>query len=51
LADCQAPTDLGKARRTVFTVLGHLIARAQSVAALFMLALGNALLAAGWVWN
>ncbi len=46
-----APTHLGKARRTVFTILGHFIAQALSVAALFMLGGGLVLLVVGWFWN
>ena len=47
----EAPTHLGKARRTVFTVIGHFIAQVLSVAALFMLAAGAVLLVVGWFWN
>jgi hypothetical protein len=47
----ETPTHLGKARRTVFTVVGHFIAQALSVTALFMLAVGAVLLLVGWFWN
>ena len=46
-----APTHLGKARRTVFTILGHFIAQALGVAALFVAAIGLVLLVVGWFWN
>ncbi|MGI9404134.1 MAG: hypothetical protein ACR2OF_06465 [Hyphomicrobium sp.] len=46
-----APTHLGKARRTVFTVLGHFIAQALAVAALFMDVVGAVLLVVGSFCN
>jgi len=46
-----APTHFDKARRTVFTILGHFIAQALSVAALFLAGAGLALLVVGWLWN
>jgi len=46
-----APTVTGKAKRTVFTVIGHFIAQLLSIAALIMLVVGVVLLVVGWFWG
>ena len=46
-----APTVTGKAKRSVFTVIGHFIAQLLSIAALIMLVVGVILLAVGWFWG
>ena len=44
-------TVTGKARRTVFTVIGHFVAQVLGVMALIMLLVGVVLLGLGWYWS
>ncbi len=44
-------THLSKAKRTVFTVAGHFIAQALSIAAYFLVLIGIVLLGLAWFWG
>jgi len=44
-------THLGKARRTVFTVIAHFVAQALTIASYFILLGGLILIGLGWYWS
>lgn len=44
-------THLGKARRTVFTVIAHFLAQLLTIASYFILLAGIVLLGLGWYWS